>query len=25
VLGDYDGGPWDPRADVWLIVARRPG
>ena len=25
VLGDYDGGPWDPRADVWLIVARRTG
>ena len=25
VLGDYDGGPWDPRGDVWLIVARRPG
>jgi SAM-dependent methyltransferase len=24
VLGDYDGGPWDARADVWLIVARRP-
>jgi len=24
VLGDYAGGPWDPRADVWLIVARRP-
>ena len=24
VLGDYDGGPWDSRADVWLIVARRP-
>jgi ubiquinone/menaquinone biosynthesis C-methylase UbiE len=23
VLGDYDGGPWDPRADVWLILARR--
>jgi ubiquinone/menaquinone biosynthesis C-methylase UbiE len=23
VLGDYDGGPWDTRADVWLIVARR--
>jgi len=23
VLGDYQGGPWDPRADVWLIVARR--
>lgn len=23
VLGDYQGGPWDPRADVWLILARR--
>jgi ubiquinone/menaquinone biosynthesis C-methylase UbiE len=23
VLGDYDGRPWDPRADVWLLVARR--
>jgi ubiquinone/menaquinone biosynthesis C-methylase UbiE len=23
VLGDYDGGPWDMRADVWLILARR--
>jgi len=22
VLGDYDGGPWDPRADVWLILAQ---
>lgn len=22
-LGDYAGGPWDPRADVWLILARR--
>ncbi len=21
VLGDYDGGPWDARADVWVIVA----
>lgn len=21
VLGDYEGGPWDPRADVWLILA----
>ena len=21
VLGDYDGGPWQPRADVWLILA----
>ena len=24
VLGDYDGRPWDPRADVWLILAKRP-
>ena len=23
VLGDYQGGPWDMRADVWIIVARR--
>lgn len=23
VLGDYDGGPWDPRADVWVVLARR--
>jgi SAM-dependent methyltransferase len=23
VLGGYDGGPWDTRADVWLILARR--
>jgi SAM-dependent methyltransferase len=23
VLGDYDGGPWDPRADVWVMLARR--
>lgn len=23
VLGDYGGGPWDPRADVWVILARR--
>jgi SAM-dependent methyltransferase len=23
VLGDYDGGPWDPRADVWMILAER--
>ncbi|HSL24316.1 MAG TPA: class I SAM-dependent methyltransferase [Vicinamibacterales bacterium] len=23
VLGDYHGGPWDPRADVWIILARR--
>ena len=23
VLGDYQGGPWDPRADVWVILARK--
>lgn len=23
VLGDYRGGPWDPRADVWILLARR--
>jgi SAM-dependent methyltransferase len=23
VLGDYDGGPWDPRAETWLILAER--
>jgi ubiquinone/menaquinone biosynthesis C-methylase UbiE len=23
VLGDYEGGPWDERADVWIILARR--
>ena len=23
VLGDYDGGPWHPQADAWIIVARR--
>ncbi|HWP99033.1 MAG TPA: class I SAM-dependent methyltransferase [Vicinamibacterales bacterium] len=22
LLGDYRGRPWDPRADVWLILAR---
>jgi SAM-dependent methyltransferase len=22
-LGDYGGGPWDPRADVWILLARR--
>jgi len=25
LLGDYRGGPWDPRADVWVILARRSG
>jgi SAM-dependent methyltransferase len=23
VLGDYRGGPWDERADVWLILATK--
>jgi len=23
VLGDYRGAPWDDRADVWLIVAKK--
>jgi ubiquinone/menaquinone biosynthesis C-methylase UbiE len=23
ILGDYNGKPWDPRADVWLIVAEK--
>jgi ubiquinone/menaquinone biosynthesis C-methylase UbiE len=23
VLGDYQGGAWDERADVWIILARR--
>jgi ubiquinone/menaquinone biosynthesis C-methylase UbiE len=23
VLGDYAGGPWDDRADVWIILARK--
>jgi ubiquinone/menaquinone biosynthesis C-methylase UbiE len=23
LLGDYQGGPWDPRADVWIIVAEK--
>lgn len=23
LLGDYRGGPWDQRADVWMILARR--
>jgi len=24
LLGDHRGGPWDPRAEVWVILARRP-
>ena len=23
VLGDYRGRPWDDRADVWIILAKR--
>jgi hypothetical protein len=23
LLGDYQGGPWDERADAWVILARR--
>ena len=23
VLGDYQGGPWDERADVWVVLARK--
>jgi len=23
LLGDYRGGPWDPRADVWIVLATR--
>lgn len=23
VLGDYEGGPWDSRADVWVVIARK--
>jgi SAM-dependent methyltransferase len=23
VLGDYRGGPWDPRADAWVLLATR--
>jgi SAM-dependent methyltransferase len=24
LLGDYRGGPWDPRAEVWMILAGKP-
>ena len=24
LLGDYLGSPWDPRAEVWIILARNP-
>jgi ubiquinone/menaquinone biosynthesis C-methylase UbiE len=24
LLGDYRGAPWDSRAEVWIILARRP-
>lgn len=23
VLGDYQGGPWEPQSDVWILLARR--
>ena len=23
ILGDYRGGPWDPRAEVWILLARK--
>jgi len=23
LLGDYQGSPWDLRAEVWIILARR--
>jgi SAM-dependent methyltransferase len=23
VLGDYRGGPWDPRAEVWIVLATK--
>ena len=23
LLGDYRGGPWDPRAEVWILLAER--
>jgi Methyltransferase domain len=23
LLGDYQGGPWDDRAEVWVVLARR--
>lgn len=23
VLGDYQGGPWDPRADTWVLIAEK--
>ncbi len=23
LLGDYRGGPWDPRAEVWVVLARK--
>ena len=24
LLGDYRGKPWDPRADVWVVLAKNP-
>jgi ubiquinone/menaquinone biosynthesis C-methylase UbiE len=25
ILGDYDGGPWDSRAEAWIVLARKGG
>ena len=25
LLGDYQGGPWDLRAEAWIILARAKG
>ena len=25
LLGDYQGSPWDRRAEVWMVIARKPG
>jgi hypothetical protein len=24
MLGDYQGGPWDPRAEAWIVLAQKP-
>ncbi|MGQ0735325.1 MAG: class I SAM-dependent methyltransferase [Acidobacteriota bacterium] len=24
LLGDYQGGPWDPRAEAWIVLAAKP-
>ena len=25
LLGDYRGGPWDPRAEAWIVLATADG